>query len=245
VAKQHFKKTAGNRQGYFMKGKPNPTPGYKSLWDNNPSKKGFKGARTQVHHAVPQVSIDDATSQIKDRPKLNYIKNVKWVTPWNINNDSNLIGLPTIWSYMIAAENVKRLSQTENGIAKLNALARTFNNLSNDVRSEAFRLWESGYSPGGYPIHNPTSWGHTEYNKLVATDVKTEVWEPLNEQSKKHQENPEQVDAQMRKLSKRWMGRLQNKSGATVRKWLIKNRTGEAKWYKPFLMADVKKSPLG
>lgn len=244
MAKQHFKKTAANHKGYFMKGKPNPTPGYKSLWEGD--KTGFTGPRTQVHHAVPQVSIDDATSQIKDRAKLNYIKNVKWVTPWNINDkDTNLIGLPTIWSYMIAAENVKRLSQTANGIAKLNALAETFNNLSNDVRSLALRLWQSGLSPAGYPIHNPTSWGHTEYNKLVATDVKTEVWDKLNEQAKKHQENPEQVDAKMRKLSKRWKKRLQNKTGATVRKWIFQNRTGDPKWYKPFLMTDVKKSPLG
>jgi hypothetical protein len=241
MAKQHFKKTAANRNGYFMKGKPNPTPGYKSLWEGN--KKGFTGARVQVHHAVPQVSIDDATSQIKEREKLNYIKNVKWVTPWNINDENtNLIGLPTIWSYMIAAEKVVRLSQTANGIAKLDELAATFNNYSLKVRQEALRALGS---PEGYPIHNPTSWGHTEYNKLVATDVKKEVWDPLNEQAKKHQENPEQVDAQMKKLSKRWMGRLQNKAGATVKKWMIQNRSGEAKWYKPFLMADVKKSPLG
>ena len=246
MATKHFKKTAANRAGWFQKGKPNPKPNYEKNWENmTPSPRGFEGGRSQVHHGVPQVSIDNATSQITDSDKSKYIKNVKWVTPWNINDDPNLIGLPTIWSYMQAAEDVSRLSQTANGIAKLNALAKTLNNLSKSVRDQALAAWHAGHTPAGFPIHNPVSWGHTEYNKLVATDVKNEVFDPLKEKLKKHQENPETVEAVMNRLSRRWMKRLQNKQGATVAKWMIGNRSGSVAWYTPFLMAPVKKSPLG
>jgi hypothetical protein len=102
-------------------------------------------------------------------------------------------------------------------------------------------------TPGWLSDSQPGELGpHRAANKLVATErVKTEVFDPLKEKAKKHQENPETVESVMNKLSRRWMKRLQNKQGATVGKWMIGNRSGTVKWYTPFLMAPVKKSPLG
>jgi hypothetical protein len=235
---KHFERKKGNREGYFSKGKGNKTPNYKSIWKGD--KTGFTGARKEVHHIVPQTSIDQATTEIKEREKLNYIKNVKWVTPWNINNANNLIGLPTVYTYIMKGDAIKNMSGDQ--WAKLNAWVSVIRRWSSSLRRKY--LNDNG-DPEGFPIHNPVSWGHTEYNQKVAKEIKKKVWDPLKEKAKKHQEEPEKVDAKMRKLSGRWRKKLEDHPGATVEKWVIKNRRGDRRWYKPFLMWDVKKSPLG
>ncbi len=238
----HFKKTAANRKGYFKKKTDNPTPDYKGDWEKNTSRKGFRGGRTEVHHILPWEAIDWSIQKVP-AAKLKYVEDVQWITDWNINADANVMGLPTVHSYQIAAETalkaLQKLSPTQNEALK--RYAATFNKWPAALRQ---RYFTTGGLPDTYAIHNPRSWGHPEFSKLVSDEIYTRVWQPLDEKKKDHDVDAATVAQELNDMSGERMGTLTGRAGATRQAWIIQNTQGNAKWYEPFVMAPVKKAPL-
>jgi hypothetical protein len=153
------------------------------------------------------------------------------------------MGLPTFHSYQIATETalkaLAKLSPTDN--AKIKQLSAWFNGMSAKLRKEYFGKSDP---PDGYAIHNPRSWGHPEFSKLVKDELLTRVWQPLNEKKKAHDVDATTVADELNAMSGERMNTLIGRAGATRQAFAIRNKNGDAKWYEAFVMAPVKKAPL-
>ena len=110
MAKKHFRPRNENRAGYFTKEGDNPTQNYNTICDNKKSKGGYLGPKHEAHHILPGHSFVQSLNDINDSDKLTYIENVKWVTPWNINNENNLMGLPDVLAYMAKEQEKTKLA---------------------------------------------------------------------------------------------------------------------------------------
>lgn len=228
---QHFRKTAGNRKGWFIKKKPNPTPNYKKICTD-----GYQGSRTEAHHIVPKTAVDKSVGTY-DPPKRKYLKDVMWITDWNLNAKSNLIGLPTLDSFLIFEQQLVRLKKDQEYHAKVNKAVTTFNKKPLSTRK---KILAKLAAPDYYPIHNPVSWGHTVYNKEVKTELEDNVWGPLNEQQKKHNVDAKSVKSELEGVVDMNRDYLEERGeegkGATVKQFFEQKGS---EWWKPFTMADV------
>jgi hypothetical protein len=89
------------------------------------------------------------------------------------------------------------------------------------------------------------SWGHTKYNVDVKSDLKSEIWDPLDEAKKKHTTDATTVAGQLTSMSNRLKRRLKSRGGGTtLRKWRKRNEKTDTTWFKPFTMVDLPKNPL-
>src|SRR5690349_3862729 len=84
------------RKGWFRKaedGMPEPKRYSKSC---NAGRDGYLGPYSGAHHLLPQTSF---FMSIVGHEKEGYIEEVMRVTPYHINRQSNMLGLPTFSVY--------------------------------------------------------------------------------------------------------------------------------------------------
>ena len=243
---EHLDRRTVTREGWFQKKeKGMPDPDYRATCGS-----GFKGARWDAHHLIPQTSIEQSSGSFKG-DKKRYINDVKYITKWVINNQGNMLGMPQFASFAfyyqaiedkLDEDNPRMQAAGEQG--KVQRYARTFNRAARAARREWFKNL-SKQSPEGYPIHRPVSWGHTKYNVDVKSDLKSEIWDPLDEAKKKHTTDATTVAGQLTSMSNRLKRRLKSRGGGTtLRKWRKRNDKTDTTWFKPFTMVDLPKNPL-
>lgn len=243
---EHLDKRKVKREGWFQKNeKGMPTPDYRKS-----CKSGFKGAKWDAHHVLPQTSIETSVGQFKG-DKRRYLRDVKYITKWEINKPGNMLGMPQFISYLFYYQakddeleesnpKIKKAGET----ARVKGYADTFNKTRKALR-QAWYKGLSKQSPEGYPIHRPVSWGHTVYNDEVQSDLKTKVWDPLNAQKKKHKTDAATVASVLNKMSTKYRNKLTKRGGGTSRKkWNRRTDKNDNDWYEPFTMTDVSKNPL-
>lgn len=93
MASSHFRKTAKNHASVLER-KGN----YQATCKAKATNAGFNSSqerRSEVHHVVCEHSIELRFQYYPDdKEAVKYIENCLWITPWDINNADNLIGLP-------------------------------------------------------------------------------------------------------------------------------------------------------
>jgi hypothetical protein len=245
---EHFKRTKKNREGYFQKDeKGMPNKGYRRICKKN--KRGYVGGKHEAHHILPATSFNKAIEAVRktDSDKATYIENCQHITPWNINNKNNLMGLPNLLAYVIYYQDRARPTMTGE-LARLAKSIKSFNadgRLTSATRNRYLKLIRSGKSPEGHPIHLPTSWGHVEYNKEVAKEIKKYIWDKLSENKKWHKVDPVTVEATIIELeNENYSFLLERGEGANEENWKDRDDEADSDWYVPFTMYDVS-NPLG
>ncbi|WHZ21856.1 MAG: hypothetical protein OJF47_000968 [Nitrospira sp.] len=228
----HFTATVA-KQGVFEKSKD-----YRKICKG--CRHGYHDGMWQAHHVLPGVTLQGATiaKQVNEE-KAKYIENCKWITKWDLNAKDNMMGLPTIWDYILA-EKIKNtgsggevISTSKYRSARINVLVK--------------RLTSKFSGPKNHPAHNPVSWGHVDFNCEVTDFLKTEIWDHLNEKKEEHKINPESIKGQLDDAAKHFMSTLEargQRGEGTEKEWPRRFDAGNDTWYHPFSMAADPENPL-
>lgn len=206
---------------------------------------GYHSRMWQAHHILPGTALSAATIRdlVKDPDKAYYIENCKKVTDWNINEVPNLMGLPTLWDYIIADWAGKDKDDRERfqlSQKKKTQISKILKNLTEDV-------------PEDLPIHNPTNYGHVDFDDEVALHIKTEIWDKLAKKKKPHEVDPKSIKQELNDAAGHFLKELKERGkrpkgipGATKENWpkQHKNRANYSKtWFWPFSMAKNPSDP--
>lgn len=164
-------------------------------------KSGYQGDYWNAHHCVPCTSIQKSLKTYLDKKTPEYNRALARFTKWDVNSKPNLVGLPHKHAYRVA------YGDTTSSLLAL-LLRRQW-------------MMKTIQSPGAvrHPIHLPTSWGHTTYNKVVEKKLDT-IWKNLSVKAKEH----EPVDANdmggmIQAISDVFRGLLVAKVGQTKEAW--------------------------
>jgi len=226
MSNKHFSKKY-EKKGVFEKSR-----GYRAACRS--CGKGYHNAMWQAHHVLPGTTVSRATieEQIKDSEKVEYIEGCKWITDWDLNEKYNLIGLPTIWDYILA----ERIS----GDQKKKELIELSGSKKKRI-SRLEKLLKNFVGPIDLPAHQPVSWGHTDFNDEVMLYLKKEVWDPLKVKKKEHEIEPESIKSKLDKSVKSFQDKLQRRGrreGGTEKNWPKRLEKGNNTWFHPFSMAS-------
>jgi hypothetical protein len=232
------------RKGWFQKKEDGNTIKYRET-----CKDGYYDAPSwDAHHVIPQTSIWTAVDEVNPAEKRRYIEIVMFITDWNINDRGNMLGMPQFASYLFYYQaQDENMSEQNPLISKLGEMAKikgyinTFNKASRALR----QAWlAAGKSPEGYPIHRPVSWGHVEYNKAIKSKLKAQVWDPIQENKKKHKFDAKNVASGLNSISARAKANLRKRGiGANRKNWDKRITDVDSDWYVPFTMFEVR-NPL-
>jgi hypothetical protein len=231
----HFNATSKNKVGVFDK-----SPDYRKICLG--CGHGYHGGLWQAHHVLPGVALQKATieNQVKNAEKAAYIENCKWITDWNLNENYNMMGLPTIWDYIIA----EKIKQAAGSTAEKIRLSDYRSNL---IKALVNALGANFIGPKNLPAHNPVSWGHVDFNGEVTDFLKTEIWDHLNENKEEHKINPESIKGQLDDAAEHFMSELNERGQrgeGTEKEWPRRFDSGNTTWFHPFSMAAKPKSAL-
>lgn len=240
----HLDKRTATRAGYFNKDEDGmPNEKYRKVCKS--AGKGYFGPRHEAHHVIPDTSLEESAKGSGKDPR--YVEDVKYITAWNINDPSNLIGLPTYVSYDLYYQRKARLVAQTGFDAEKRWLSGFNNNPSFPLSTR--KRWASevgGHNPENHPIHNPVCWGHAVYNEEVESDLKSRVWNPLDDKKKTHDVDAAKVAAELKAISGEYLGKLETRGkGAIQEKWDRRADPNDTDWYKPFTMTDVPNPLLG
>ena len=195
-----------------------------------------------AHHILPATCFKKSMTELSDEKKT-YIDNCKLVTPWNINHVNNMIGLPHLRALILYAQDNAELSGKETGY--IAERMNSFKNRTGKAQREAMLAKLNATTPMGHPVHLPVSWGHTPYNHAVTGQIKTQIWDPLEENKKEHKINPQTVEAALQKLEGKFFRLLTLRgSRATLENWERRRNPDDNYWYERFTMHSGAR-PLG
>lgn len=247
MSDKHFDKEDFKREGFFSKDeKLGPHPDYrKSTGD------GFKGARWEAHHVIPQTSLKKSIAE-QSKSLQSYIEDVQYITKWAINNPDNMIGLPVYTSYVLyyqAQDGLVGADATLSAAGALAARAKRYIGTYNKKKKETRDGWLGSvakHSPENLPLHQPVSWGHTDYDKRLRMVLTKQVWNSLSEAKDKHDVDAENVKSLLDKISSGYKKHLVKRGqGANRDKWNKRFDMQDRSWFKPFTMdVAVKENPL-
>jgi hypothetical protein len=164
---------------------------------------GFKGTKWEGHHVVPGTSMEQSLETFLDKKHDGYKKALSYFTNWDLNHDYNMLGLPTETSYRKAYRRQRPI--------KL------------DVKMPDDLMMPMPITKMPYlPIHNPVSWGHTDFNKNVKLKL-DQIWQKLNAKFKKHEPiKAADMKDEIQGVSDQYRGKLQRKTGQTKQDWQAK-----------------------
>lgn len=233
----HLDKRKFTRKGFFKKKeKANPLKTYQTECKNGGN--GYLAYRSEAHHVLPFEAIDTAVleSTDDDADKLRYIRDVQYITDWNLNSPDNLVGLPNIICYDLFYQNKANLKTPYPSVANL---YQKFKNKSAARKREIIAQIKNN-SPEGWPIHNPSNWGHSAYTAKVTQDIKTKVWDPIRSNKKEHEVDAEAVQSQLESLAKKYNKHLKKRGKGSAKLWAKRlDPKDSTDWYKPYTMYDV------
>lgn len=233
---KHFEPTADNRKGYFEKNKSRE---YRATCLSGG--RGYLSDWHQAHHILPETCFEKSVEQISPDDKRVYIENCKWVTDWNLNETYNLMGLPRLWSYMLAYQKTHGKGDERNKV-----VSKRYGKIQL-IKDRSKIISETFIVPKDYPVHNPVNWGHIDFNEEVSDWLKIEIWDHLDEKKEEHKINPESIRSYLDKGTNYFYNELINRGGregGTEVNWPKRNEPGNTTWYHPFSMALDPEEPL-
>lgn len=161
---------------------------------------GFKGSKWQGHHVIPGTSMEQSLEAFLKGKHEGYGKALANFTNWNLNQDYNMLGLPTETTYRRAYRKQRPI--------KLDVKMPT--ELSDPMPMTTMPF---------LPIHNPVSWGHTDFNKNVKLKLDS-IWVNLNAEFRKHEPiKAADMKDDIQGISDHFRGKLQRKTGQTKQDW--------------------------
>lgn len=246
----HFDIDTAPREGYFEKMENGmPLEDYRDSCSD-----GFKGSEWEAHHVLPDTSFAKSVGELPT-DKRTYVKQIQYITPWNINHSGNMLGMPNFRSFLFYYQNQDGLTdandptldsaveQSRGARGKAARVTRYINTFNKRLEATRKSYYQNiSISPETYAIHLPTSWGHTFYDKKVKKELKEQVWNTLNEQQKQHKVDAGNVAALLKSLSTKHKGSLTGRD-TTRSKW-DKRYDPNDKWYLEFAMDDRIANPL-
>jgi hypothetical protein len=223
---KHFTRKKSNKEGVFEK-----SSNYRKVCEGCGD--GYHKALWQAHHILPGTALSKGRIKIEvgDAKKADYIENCKWITKWNLNETPNLMGLPTIWDYILGDWKSKAAASQKEAVVPLNAKKKK-------LIKKLLALF-SGSGPVNLPVHNPVSWGHAVFNDEVATYLVDEIWNHLDEKKAAHKINPESILAQLKKASNYFRKQLHKRGerpDGTKKNWKKRTDPTNTTWFKSFSM---------
>lgn len=265
---KHQSKDLGDRKGWFEKNMDGNPVG-KNYRDNCEGL-GYNGPRWEAHHIVPKESIKQSIEGSPARPGsptqgvtaieiegyADFFEDLKWVTPWNLDDQDNLVGMPHLNSFMMYFDRASIALDPEDPKLEIRAAEivgaymsqriGSFNRKDRGTRKMWKGLLDKEGSPEGSCIHQYVNWGHTEYNRVVAKWLH-QMWNLVLEERDGHIESPEALGvdpaqiAQALKNTSQWFRRELETRGenATGDNWAKgyrrvlgnkRKRGGERKW---------------
>lgn len=253
---KHYSGDPDTREGYYRKDTDGQTIRYQTEWKKmkGPAK-GFGESLYQIHHIIPETSIyNKMVYKISSATKREYMLKCMWISPWNINEKGNLIGLPDLYTFLIYFDKKQNDEKgTDQGKSLLRGTSwsyvkgkmKAFENVYKGAKRLA--LFDLAANPETFPVHLPVSWGHTKYNKNVANDLKTEVADTLSEVMKDHTVDPANIAKAFVDIANRrrayLLTRAMNATYDTWKKQYDRPKVAEDTWRKPFTM-DKASSPI-
>ncbi|HEX5748292.1 MAG TPA: hypothetical protein VFZ09_18780 [Archangium sp.] len=229
------------RRGWFRKveeGMPEPKKYAKSC---KAGKDGYLGPHSGAHHLLPQTSF---FMSIEGHPNREYIENVMEVIPYHINRQSNMLGLPTFSVYDLHYQKQHTLDENQHSSGVAKGYVATFNSYKEEWRKRWLQKLTSGLanmSPEHLAIHLPVSFGHIEYNYMVADELRRRVWRVLDSEKDKHKIKKESFDAiqsALTELESKFRKHLKDRA-TSLQQWDKRNDSAETDWYEPYTMADT------
>jgi hypothetical protein len=167
-----------------------------------------------------------------------------YVTPYHINRQSNMLGLPTFSMYDLHYQRQHTLDESQHSSGVARGYAATFNGYKEEWRKRWLQRISSGLqnmSPEGLAIHHPVSFGHAVYNQQVASDLKRKIWDLLAEEKDEHKINEKtfaSIQGALTSLETKYRGKLKNRK-TSFQQWNKRNDPGETDWHTPYVMADT------
>jgi hypothetical protein len=154
-----------------------------------------------------------------------------WITDWSINNKGNLVALPGFTSYLRHFHDSSSRWSSVTASWFYSVLSLT-------------ALPQSpipGPSPEFLPIHQPVSWGHTRYNKLVKARLKANVWNKVSGEQNGHKAKAQEVQAELESMQSSLKTSLVPRPMANRATWQARTNTAATRstWYLPFCMVAV------
>jgi hypothetical protein len=168
----------------------------------------------QSHHLVCICAVGTRTG--KDDKTVVRMEQSLYITPWNINQSPNMIGLPMYRKYVTLYSQIDKIKIKKNRDAALEGVA----------------------APKNLPAHDIDHNTDGGYTNEVITHLKTNVWNKFNDQVKDHKKGPEWLMKKLEGASKHFEGLLVRwgvRKGGTAKAWA--NRRNDEDWAEPFSMA--------
>lgn len=234
----HLDKRKFKQKGFFIKEGDEKNPKGKYRDECKSGGRGFQGYWSEAHHVLPAEAIENAAleSSDDDADKLRYIRDVQYITDWNINDPTNLVGLPNIISYDLYYQNKIRPKIPYDSVKKL---YQHFMRFSQKARRSAVSSLQTS-SPEGWPIHNPSNWGHSAYTAEVIQEIKVNVWDPISSNKKKHKVDAKTVKGEIKTWAEENYNWLENRGTGSAVLWEKRLDSGDkTDWYTPYTMYDV------
>jgi hypothetical protein len=163
-------------------------------------------------------------------------------TDYDINKPYSMAGLPKLTAFILWAQYKDKIPY-EHEMETTITMRRW-----RTVRQYKKELAKPIAFPGEWPVHNPTNWGHTQYNEEVTTYLDSQIFDPMRE--KAAQKPPKhftkkQVEALIKVARNHFWKQLRDiptepgGGGLVGIEKNLRNRYGRAKngWWKPMCMS--------
>lgn len=233
------------RKGWFVK-EADDMPEHKKYRSScKQGGRGFLGPNFGAHHIIPFESILDST--LRYDPE--YIEDIKHITPFILNRPSNMIGLPSFWSYDIyyEAQGGRSAYPGKSAAWQASYPDTTRENWASWIRkSLSGRSRRRSPNPENHPIHIPETWGHAEYTDQVSIRLEQQVWKVIGRKRKKHisKEALKGIQDQLAAMEKDLYDKLTSRGATNLQLWERRKDPSDNGWYGPFTMTDISRNPL-
>jgi hypothetical protein len=163
-----------------------------------------------------------------NRPNVAGLEDSLYITVWNINEDTNMLGMPQKKKYLQAYGKIEKMT----GKAAQKTAWATATNKNTTLASGV---------PKNIPAHNIDHNCSGGYTSEVTGHLKAKVWNKFKSKAKDHKKDAAWIEDKLDKASEHFEKVLLNTRGkrkkGTVKAW--QKRIGDADWAEPFSMAKT------
>jgi|GEM_PF-4506662 len=195
--------------------------------------RGYHGNRWDAHHILPAVSFGGIT----DKFSLDCLK----LTDYDINAAYSMGGLPKLTAFILYFQNDPTMPYKK--LQELTVTMRRWGTVKKYQNQSHLPV----VYPGNYPVHNPTNWGHTYYNKDVVSYMNNQIFKQLKMKYRPPEHpKPENIKKQLEAAKDKFWGDLvafANGPGGGVHMGIEDNMrhrytSAAAGWWKPMCMSS-------
>jgi hypothetical protein len=222
------------RKGWFVKS-ASDMPAHKDY--HRSCKRGFLGPNTNAHHILPKEAFDESGEGFD----AVMIRRVKHITDYILNRPSNMIGLPSFWSY-----DVWYGDKQYPGQSKAWRSSYGMKTLAKWRRWIAKPAGRANPSPENHPVHLPVSWGHLPYTAEVVKKL-TRLWNGITEDADRHKiklVDFEKFGSSLASLEESFYSKLKGRGRTSQKRWERRADKDDDDWYGPYTMTDIGTNPI-